>query len=387
MSEDLTHRVLRVRLYPNVEQEKLLRQNVGSVRFVYNYFLGKRQEFYERTKKSKSYFDCTKILTKLKKKKNYEWLQDVDSTSLQQALKDQQTAYTNFFKHGSRFPKFKAKRHGGSFRVVMGLSIDCFERKLKIGKHGWIKFRSSDRDYEALELVDKLQSITVVQNSDGTWEASVLYKTEAPDPLPAVERTCGIDLGLETWYTIVGPKREKKVVGPRPFRENQESLAFRQQQLSKKLKGSKNYEKLRKKIARLHKRVANVRKDFQHKTAKQIVQQYGTIVVESLSIKGLMKTKLAKSFGDAGHSTFLSILKMKAANAGRTIVEVPRNFASSQFCSDCGHRDGLKPLTIREWCCPSCGTIHDRDINAARNLRLFSRLGAACNNSYAESFG
>lgn len=382
-----TFRVLRVRLYPNQQQEELLRKNIGCARFIYNYFLGKRQEYYERTKKSKSYFDCTKILTKLKKKVQYAWLKEVDSTSLQQALKDQQTAYTNFFQHGRGFPKFKSKHHGGSFRVVMCLSIDVFNRKVKVGKHGWIKFRSSDQLFEQIELANKINSIAVRLNSDGTFEASILFQTTPPEPLPKVNRTCGVDLGLETWYTIVGPKTEKKITGPRPFRERQEQLAFRQRQFSKKQKGSKGFHKSRLKVAKIHKKIANVRKDFQHKIAKKIVERYDTIVVESLSIKGLMKTKLAKSFGDAGHGAFLGILRMKAINAGREVVSVPRNFASSQFCSDCGHRDGLKPLNIREWCCPECGTIHDRDINAARNLRLFSRLGAACNNSYAESFG
>ena len=210
--------------------------------------------------------------------------------------------------------------------------------------------------------------VPMTVTDDGTYEVSFVVET-TDRILPVIERSSGIDLGLTDFATIVSSDGSREKVGnPRILRKSERRLARAQKHLSRKVKGSKNREKARKRGARIHSRVSNSRTDFARKLARRLADENQVIVVESLSVSALARTRLAKSVHDAGWGTFLRVLKEMASESGRTVVAMPREFPSSQLCSACGVRDGKKPLSVREWTCASCGAVLDRDYNAALNL-------------------
>jgi putative transposase len=220
-------------------------------------------------------------------------------------------------------------------------------------------------------------SVTVIKDASGRYFASFVVATDPTDPteiLPEVVGEVGIDLGL-THFAVMSDGR--KVTAPKFFRRAERKLKKAQQSLARKAKGSNNRKKAVVKVARAHARTADARRDFQHKLSTTIIRENQAVYVEDLAVKGLARTRLAKSVHDAGWSAFVGMLEYKAARYGRTFARVDRFFPSSQLCSACGFKDGPKPLNVREWTCQGCNTTHDRDINAARNIKTEGRKVAA----------
>ncbi|WP_416970532.1 RNA-guided endonuclease InsQ/TnpB family protein [Streptomyces sp. 4F14] len=311
-------------------------------------------------------------ITQTKRTAERAWLADVSAVVLQQSLRDLDTAYKNFFdsitgkRKGRKVgpPRFKSKK---GTRQSVRLNTNAFSLQANgtvyVAKVGNLKVTWSRR------LPAAPTSLTVTRDSCGRYFLSFVVDT-GPDILPGVDADTGIDLGLSAFAVL---SDGTKIASPRFLRRAEKKLRRLQRELSRKAKGSKNRAKARIKVARQHARVADRRRDFHHKVSTQIIRDNQAVCVEDLAVSGLARTRLAKSVHDAGRSAFVGMLEYKAARHGRTFVKVGRAFPSSQVCSACGFRDGPKPLHVREWTCGACGTVHDRDHNAGRNVLFEGR--------------
>jgi putative transposase len=323
------------------------------------------------------------LITRAKQSPGRAWLGEVSSVVLQQSLRDVEAAYKAFFaslkgeRNGARVgaPRFKSRkdsRQSIRFTANARWSITPGGR-LSLPKIGEVRVRWS----RTLPVVPS--SVTVIKDSAGRYFASFVIDTDpAADAarMPATEQAIGIDLGL-THFAVLSDGT--KIDSPRFLRRAEKKLKKTQRELSRKQKGSKNRAKARLKVARAHAQVADARKEFHHQLSTRLIRENQAIAVEDLSVKGLARTKLAKSVHDAGWSQFVNMLAYKAARYGRTFIKIGRFEPTSQVCSTCGHHDGPKPLHVREWTCPECGTIHDRDHNASINVKQAAGLAvSAC---------
>ncbi|GAB2775108.1 RNA-guided endonuclease TnpB family protein [Streptomyces chlorus] len=311
-------------------------------------------------------------ITQAKRTEERVWLGDVSAVVLQQSLRDLDTAYKNFFdllkgkRQGRKAdpPRYKSKKDA---RQSVRLNTNAFslhdDGTVYVARVGDLKVKWSRR------LPAAPTSLTVTQDSCGRYFLSFVVDTE-PDILPELEAEAGIDLGLSAFAVLSDGRR---IDSPRFLRRAEKKLKRLQRDLCRKQKGSKNRAKARLKVARQHARVADRRRDFHHKASTQIIRDNQAVYVEDLAVAGLGRTRLAKSVHDAGWSAFVGMLEYKAVKHGRTFAKVDRAFPSSQVCSACGFRDGPKPLHVREWTCKECGTVHDRDHNAARNVLFEGR--------------
>lgn len=348
----------KYKLKPNDEQKVLLNKHFGSIRFVYNYFLNERKREYETNKNSINYYDNSKSLTELKKTEEYSWLNEINSQSLQDSLKNLETAYKNFFKFNKGFPRFKSKHRKNSFSVPQSVKVE--NGKLKIPK-----FKESIDIILTRSFNGTIKQCTISRTPTNEYFVSILVETEHIK-FEKTGKRVGIDLGLKDFaITSDGHKYKNN----RYTKTYSRKLKKAQQHLSRKKKGSNRYNKQKLKVATIHKKITNSRVDNLHKISTELIKKYDFIMLEDLNVKGMVKNhKLAKHISDASWSKFVEFLTYKAEWNDKTIVKINRFFPSSKTCNICDYINQDLSLEVREWTCPSCNTKLDRDFNASINI-------------------
>ncbi len=363
----VVQKTFKFRLYPNAPQCERLARQFGCCRVVYNHFLAERIAFYAAHKGEKkqglNFNDTCKALTQLKRQVDYVWLNDVNAQVLQQALKNLDAAYVNFFEGRAEFPKFKCKGDKQSFRVPQNFDLDIQAGHLLLPKMTPLRI-VLHRPVEGT-----LRSVTGSRTPSGRYFASLLCEVDLPAPMPKQPaKEQGLDLGLKTFAVT---SDGQQIETPGYMRKAEEQLIRAQRQVSRKLPGSHNREKARMRLARLHEKVANRRANFLHKQSYRLTRENQALYVEGLQVKGMLANHhLAKGISDAGWGEFLRQLQYKGAWYGCRVEAVGAFFPSSKRCHICGHIKANLTLADREWDCPVCSTHHDRDLNAARNLLM-----------------
>lgn len=357
-------RATKVRIYPTLEQAEYLNAQFGAVRFAYNKALHiKKHAYKHRGVSLNPRKELKPFLAVAKKSRKYAWLKEYDSIALQQAVINLDVAFSNFFnpKLKARFPAFKRKHGRQSSYHCVGIKV--LDGAIKIPKVSAIEARLHR------EIIGTLKSITISRSSTGKYYAALLCDdgVEAPAKPTLISNVTGLDMGL-THFAIRSDGT--KVANPRHLINASRNLRRKQKALSRKKKGSANRRKSRMQLAGVHERIANARADFQHKLSRAIVDENQAVIVETLKSANMMKNHhLARAIGDAGWSGFISKLEYKAAEKGVHVVKLDQWFASSKTCHCCGHKMPEMPLNRRIWQCPECEVDHDRDINAAINIR------------------
>ena len=356
------------RLLPTKEQEILFAKTFGCVRFVYNKMLGERIKIYEQFKDDEAELKKHKSPTPAKYKSEYVWLKEVDSLALANAQMNLQTAYNNFFRDNKiGFPKFKAKHRDKDSYTTNNVNnnIRIEDSKIKLPKLGFIKMKQH-REIPSNQII---KSCTISKSPSGKYFVSILVEfVENVQPIsPKKENVLGLDFDMKNLYTDSQCVRADY---PKFYRKSLEKLAREQRKLAKCTKGSNNRRKQKIKVAKVHEKVANCRKDFLHKESRKLVDNYDAVVIEDLSMKAMSRClSFGKSVHDNAWGMFTTFLKYKVENEGKLLVKVDKWFPSSKKCNECGEINKELQLSDRDWVCRSCGCVIDRDYNAAKNIR------------------
>jgi putative transposase len=364
-------RAYKYRIYPTDEQKQRFARTFGCARFVYNWALRLRTDAYYQEQKRISYADTSTALTELKKQPEYAWLNEVSSVPPQQALRHLDKAFRNFFEGRANYPVFK-KRHGEQSAEYTTSAFKWDGKQLTLAKMD-----------EPLDIVwsrplpegCKPTTVTVTKDTANRYFVSILVEEEIKS-WPIVNKQVGLDLGLKSMVIL---STGETVGNPRYFAKDEKKLAKAQLRLAKKQKGSKNRAKARLKVARIHARIADRRRDYQHKLSTRIIRENQVVCIESLSVKNMVKNHcLAKAISDVGWGEFVRQLEYKANWYGRLLIKIDKFYPSSKRCHACGHVLDSLSLDERFWMCPECHTFHDRDINAAKNVLAAGLAVSAC---------
>ena len=353
----------KYRLYPNKEQEKQIQKTFGCCRFVYNQTLAYRKELYEINKESMNKIACNNYVNQVLKKE-YEWLREVDKFALTNSVYNMDSAYQKFFKEHAGYPKFKSKRDNkksySTNSTNNNIEISFEKNRIKLPKLKWVKTKVHR------EFIGKIKSATISQNPSGKYFVSILIETEHI-PLEHTNNSIGIDLGIKDLLIASNGEKFNNLKITKKYKKK---LTKEQRKLSHKVKGSKNYQKQRIKLAKVYEKIKNTRLDYLHKISYKLISENQVIVSEDLAISNMVKNhNLSKSIFDCGWYELTRQLTYKAEWNNRFYIKIGRYVPSSQTCNVCGCvNKNIKDLSIREWTCPICGTRHDRDINAAINI-------------------
>lgn len=355
---------VKVRLYPTNEQIQVLAQHFGCARWWWNYGLNKCIETYKETGKGLSQSGLNSLLPTLKKDKETEWLGECYSQVLQSVSLNLSRAYQNFFEGRAKYPKFKSRHHRQSIQYPQKVKQvnDCLKFPGKLGEVRAKIHRSLD---------GTIKTVTVSKCPSGKYYASVLMEYDGEYPSPNTEgKVIGIDLGIKDFAITYDGEKTSKYPNPEHLTKYEKKLAGKQHIAARKVKGSNRRRKATRIVARVYEQVSNVRQDYLHKLSRKIVDNNQVVVVENLLVLGMVRNqKLAKAISDTGWGTFVNFLSYKLERSGGTLVEINRWFPSSKLCSNCHYQISELPLDVRTWTCPICGTHHDRDGNAAVNIR------------------
>ena len=358
----------KYRIYPTKIQEELLSKHFGANRFIWNYFLNERKEYYlknkeeieaKRIKGNINYYDNCKELTLMKEKEDYKWLKEINSQSLQCTLKHLDSAYNDFFRKTKRFPQYKSKHNKQSFTNPQWFKLEnnkIYIRKFTEG----INVKIDKRKFEG-----KFIKATISKNCSNQYFIAIIVEKEIIHK-QKIEKQIGIDLGIKDFAVCSDNTKFENIKTTKKFASKSK---YKQRQLSKKKKGSKNKIKEKLKVSKIHNKISNIRNNYLHQISSKVIDENQVIVLEDLHVKGMMRNhKLAKSIADCAWSTFVDQLQYKAKWSDRSIIFIDRFFPSSKTCNHCGFIKQDLLLSNREWNCPQCNALIDRDLNAARNI-------------------
>ena len=369
----MVKRAYKYRFYPTPEQAGLLNRTFGSVRYVYNRALAERSRAWTQEHKRVTFAETCRMLTGWKNDPNSAWLYQVSNVALQQGLQHLQQAYVNFWAKRAKYPGFKSKRKSRASATFTASGFRYREGQV------WLAKMSAPLEIRwSRPLPDGAEpyTVTVSRDAAGRWHISILAGCPVVGPLPAATTAVGVDAGITSLVTL---STGEKVTNPRHERRDRARLALAQRRMAKKQKGSANRARARVKVARVHARITDRRRDHLHKLSTRIIRENQTVIIEDLPVRNMVRNhSLARAISDASWSEFRRQLEYKADWYGRTVIAVDRFYPSSKTCSACGVITATMPLDIREWTCAACGVRHDRDVNAAKVIRAEGLSVQAC---------